>query len=125
MKGEKEKETEKEKEKEKSSNKLTDQLDMKIKNKVSTRMRFLPFFPVLFMAIPMTTRIHDGDTTARPVEVVHNKPIALVNDNRVSLQFGEERMVINDGLQPSMLCTKSGALVVQSQNSKKPFPQQR
>ena len=34
-------------------------------------------------------------------------------------------MILDDGLQPSMLCTKSGTLVVQSQLSKKPHPQER
>jgi len=34
-------------------------------------------------------------------------------------------MVLGDGLQPSMLCTKEGTLVVQSQLSTKPHPQER
>lgn len=58
-------------------------------------------------------------------DVVHNTPLMLIKDGKLRFDFGEERMVINDGLQPSMLCTKSGALVVQAQNSKKPFPQER
>jgi hypothetical protein len=65
------------------------------------------------------------DTTKPPPSVVHNVPITLVSDKRISLQFGDERMVIPDGLQPSMFCTKKGALIVQSQNSKKPIPQDR
>ena len=57
--------------------------------------------------------------------IQHNTPETLVNDPRVKLEFGEERMILDDGLQPSMLCTKSGTLVVQSQLSKKPHPQER
>jgi len=34
-------------------------------------------------------------------------------------------MILDDGLQPSLLCTRSGTLVVQSQLSKKPHPQER
>lgn len=63
-----------------------------------------------------------ADTAAT---ILHNAPATLLNDPRVSLQFGEERMILDDGLQPSMLCTQAGTLVVQSQLSKKPHPQQR
>jgi hypothetical protein len=60
-----------------------------------------------------------------PPVLQHNTPITLVKDNKISFEFGEERMVIPDGLQPSMLSTKAGTLIVQSQNSKKPIPQER
>src|SRR5262249_3514627 len=57
--------------------------------------------------------------------IQHNVPETLVSDLRLKLVFGEERMVLDDVLQPSILCTKAGTLVVQSQLSKKPHPQQR
>src|SRR6185369_3574083 len=60
-----------------------------------------------------------------PTAIAHNNPETLVADPRVNLTFGDERMILDDGLQPSMLCTKSGTLVVQSQLSKKPHPQER
>src|SRR5262245_31286519 len=69
------------------------------------------------------TAAADPAESATPIR--QNVPEMLVNDPRVSLTFGPERMVLNDGLQPSMLCTKAGTLVVQSQLSKKPHPQQR
>jgi hypothetical protein len=97
------------------------------KNKKYGRI-FLQFFPVLLVTLPFARQgdfTGHVDTTARPVEVVHNVPLPLVTDKKLDLKFGEERMILNDGLQPSMLCTKSGALIVQSQNSKKPFPQER
>lgn len=89
---------------------------------------FLQSVPALLIALPLTGLANNNDTTNiphRPVEVVHNSPITLVADKKLELKFGEERMVLNDGLQPSMLCTQSGALIVQSQISKKPFPQER
>ncbi len=49
----------------------------------------------------------------------------VLKDPRVHIDFGKERMVLNDGLQPSMLCTRSNTIIVQSQLSGKPYPQQR
>lgn len=100
---------------------------MENKNQVQTR-RCLLFFPFLLLILPLTgpgNFVNNTDSASVPIEVVHNTPVPLVTDNKLGFKFGEERMVINDGLQPSMLCTKSGTLVVQSQNSKKPFPQER
>src|SRR5262249_11899139 len=57
--------------------------------------------------------------------VLRNTPETLVSDPRLSLGFGDERLILDDGLQPSMLCTKAGTLVVQSQLSTKPHPQPR
>lgn len=88
----------------------------------------LQIFPALLVALPLTRQVNLSDTTMpyrTPIEVARNTPITLVADNKLDFKFGEERMVLNDGLQPSMLCTISGALIVQSQNSKKPFPQER
>ncbi|MBC7759581.1 MAG: hypothetical protein H7069_12040 [Phormidesmis sp. FL-bin-119] len=58
-------------------------------------------------------------------EVVENTPRSILTDKRLKLKFGKKRMVLNDGLQPSMLATSAGTLIVQSQNSKKPYPQER
>jgi hypothetical protein len=57
--------------------------------------------------------------------VLRNTPETLVADRRLSLDFGDERLILDDGLQPSMLCTKAGTLVVQSQLSTKPNAQPR
>src|SRR5689334_22301794 len=46
-------------------------------------------------------------------------PSTLVADPRIKLSFGEEKLVLPDGLQPSMLCTRNGTLIVQAQNSHK------
>ena len=57
--------------------------------------------------------------------VQRNEPETLVGDPRLNLRFGPERLIMDDGLQPSMLCTKAGTLVLQSQLSTKPHPQER
>lgn len=54
-----------------------------------------------------------------------NTPEVLLAEPRVRLVFGEEKLVLEDGLQPSMVITRTGALVVQSQISKSSFPSQR
>lgn len=52
-------------------------------------------------------------------------PEVLLADPRIRLNFGEDHRVLDGGLQPSMLCTSSGALVVQAQLPEKPFPSKR
>ncbi|MES2391599.1 MAG: sialidase family protein [Acidobacteriota bacterium] len=62
------------------------------------------------------------DAAAKPV---HNTPLTVLADKRVRLTFGDEKLVLDDGLQPSMLCTRKGTLVVQAQNSTKVVPHGR
>jgi hypothetical protein len=66
-----------------------------------------------------------ADPPMRTTTIRRNVPETLVADPRLRLTFGAERMIFDDGLQPSMLCTKAGTLVVQSQLSTKPHPQER
>ena len=56
---------------------------------------------------------------------VHNLPTMVEADGRLRLKFGEERLVLPRGLQPSMFCTTSGALVVQAQVPEKSLPSAR
>jgi hypothetical protein len=65
-----------------------------------------------------------GPTTA-PLEAKPNTPQFVQTDGTVRLKFGEERIVLPRGLQPSMLATKSGAIVLQAQIPEKPFPSKR
>lgn len=58
-------------------------------------------------------------------DIIRNKPEVLVSNKKIRCTFGDERMIMNDGLQPTMLSTRSGALVLQSQLSSKPHPQER
>lgn len=54
-----------------------------------------------------------------------NIPHMVEADGRLRFTFGEERMVLPRGLQPSLLCTKSGTLIVQAQVPEKTFPTKR
>jgi hypothetical protein len=54
-----------------------------------------------------------------------NIPEMIEADGRLRLEFGEEILVLPRGLQPSLLRTASGALVVQAQIPEKPFPSAR
>jgi hypothetical protein len=54
-----------------------------------------------------------------------NIPEMIEADGKLRLDFGEERLVQPRGLQPSMLCTTNGTLIVQSQVPEKPFPSTR
>lgn len=54
-----------------------------------------------------------------------NIPEMIAADGKLRLNFDEERMVLPRGLQPSMLITKTGTIVVQAQVPEKPFPSSR
>src|SRR6185369_7937465 len=60
-----------------------------------------------------------------PAQPPRNIPHMVEADGRLRLRFGEERMVLPRGLQPSLLCMKSGALVVQAQVPEKTAPTSR
>ncbi|MDB6127126.1 MAG: exo-alpha-sialidase [Verrucomicrobia bacterium] len=59
------------------------------------------------------------------ITATSDAPEVLRRDARVRLDVGPSRLVLEGGLQPSLLCTKSGALVVQSQLPEKPWPTKR
>src|SRR6185437_10350702 len=44
-----------------------------------------------------------------------NHPRAILADPRVRVQFGPEQLVVLGGLQPSLLVTRTGAIVAQAQ----------
>ncbi|MBC7369701.1 MAG: exo-alpha-sialidase, partial [Undibacterium sp.] len=59
------------------------------------------------------------------IPVAHNTPSTLLANPRVRTTFGPERLVIPDGLQPSLLFTRAGTLVVQGQLSSPSLPSTR
>lgn len=61
----------------------------------------------------------------RYLVVANNKPETLLADPRVKLEFGDERLMFEGGLQPSVQITRSGALFAQAQAPKKSPPQKR
>lgn len=90
-----------------------------------SRRKFLQNTSLLLAAAPFTNYDSFNRNSPAHADVIHNEPVTLLSDGRLNIRFGNERMVVEDGLQPSMLCTRSGSLVVQAQNSGKPFPQER
>jgi len=68
---------------------------------------------------PATTAV------AAVVEAEKHTPKFVQSDGKIRLSFGEERIVLPRGLQPSMLATKSGSIVLQAQVPEKPFPSNR
>ncbi len=54
-----------------------------------------------------------------------NIPEMVEADGKLRLDFGEETLVLPRGLQPSMLYTKSGAIIVQAQVPEKSLPTKR
>ena len=60
-----------------------------------------------------------------PGELRRNTPELIETDGKLRLSFGKEMLVLPRGLQPSLLRTASGALVVQAQVPEKTFPTER
>ena len=58
-------------------------------------------------------------------EVAKNHPAMVEADGRLRFDFGDEFLVLEGGLQPSLLRTATGALIVQAQIPKKPVPTER
>jgi hypothetical protein len=54
-----------------------------------------------------------------------NLPSMVEADGRLRFDFGEERMVLDGGLQPFLFSTASGALIVQAQSPNPPYPSPR
>ena len=59
------------------------------------------------------------------IPLAANTPQILVNDSRLHLAFGLENLVIAGGLQPSMLYTREGSIVVQSHQPEPSLPSKR
>jgi hypothetical protein len=79
---------------------------------------------VLFCLAGLSHAAESGAVTA-PLETSRHVPETLVSDGTLRLSFGEERVILPRGLQPSLLCTRDGTLIVQAQVPDKPFPAKR
>jgi hypothetical protein len=64
-------------------------------------------------------------TPPDPSSIRRNAPELIAADGNLQFAFGKEVLVVPRGLQPSMLCTTSGTLIVQAQIPEKPFPSSR
>lgn len=75
--------------------------------------------------VPRALAADTRPTTAALVELAKNTPQLIASDGAINLTFGEERIVLPRGLQPSMLVTRSSAIILQAQVPEKPFPSNR
>ncbi len=66
-----------------------------------------------------------AENAADPTKVDHCDPVVLKADPRLNLHIGAERLVMANGLQPSMICTAKGTLIVQAQRTDPPQPSKR
>jgi hypothetical protein len=102
-----------------------------MENSSNSRRQFLRRSGLLVGGLPLASPLSRAWAAAQASGSMtipalhHNVPQTLLTDHSLSLSFGEESMVLNDGLQPSMLCTQKGTLIVQAQNSHKMPPQKR
>ena len=97
-------------------------------NHQSSRRNFLKKTSMVMAGIPFvnTPMFPRERQLQRNLQVVpDNKPLTVLTDNKVQFDFGKERMIWEDGLQPSMLVTQKNTIVVQVQNRNKPLPQER
>jgi len=79
---------------------------------------------VLIIGFPVLGFAAERDATWFAT-VDHSEPFVLKADPRINLRLGPERLVMAEGLQPSMICTAKGTLVVQAQTTEKPLPAKR
>ena len=69
--------------------------------------------------------VAEGASAEAKVEATPHKPEVLESDSQLRLEFGEEHIVLPRGLQPSMLVTQSGSIILQGQIPEKSFPSSR
>ncbi len=77
------------------------------------------------LAAASETGVPGRQAESSPNSSRKNIPSMVEADGRLRLKFGEEFLVLPRGLQPSLLRTASGALVVQAQVPEKTFPTPR
>lgn len=78
--------------------------------------------------LPALGAAHPKKISEEPVNngcAVKNIPEMIEANGKLRLSFGDENLVLARGLQPSMLITKTGAIIVQAQVPEKPFPSTR
>lgn len=92
---------------------------------ISTHITFTLSAILLLATPPHLVGASEGEPTTAPPEAKQNIPEMIQTDDTLRLKFGEERVVLPRGLQPSLLCTRSGTLVIQAQVPEKTFPTNR
>src|SRR5579862_7066491 len=96
-----------------------------VANQPMNGMRTTSFtFLALVSLMPMAFAGGEPQTLA-PLEAKKNEPTVILNDDKLRLTFGEERVIFPSGLQPSLLCTRAGTLILQAQLPEKPSAAKR
>jgi len=88
-------------------------------------LRVALFASLMLASLSPTGQAGEGAPLPAPLEAQPNEPQPILSDGKLRLTFGEERVILPGGLQPSLLSTKTGALIVQGQLPQKPFPAKR
>lgn len=89
-------------------------------------MKITAIFAALFLpGVGLTAMGMAAEVAADPSRVAHSAVLVLKADPRLNLHVGPERLVMAEGLQPSMICTAQGTLIVQAQLTAKPLPAKR
>jgi hypothetical protein len=91
----------------------------------STRAAITRSSLLLLASLSQFSAAADNGPVNAPLEAKPNTPEVIRSDGTLRLSFGPERVVLPRGLQPSLLCTRSGTLVLQAQVPEKPFPSNR
>lgn len=94
-----------------------------LKQSILTAAAALPLSQASLVAAGSAATPRDGG--ALKPELPSNLPSMVEADGHLRFDFGAERVVLAGGLQPYMICTKSGAIVVQGQLPEKPVPTKR
>lgn len=82
-------------------------------------------FAVPALASPRSQGQESSTESGGSVATAKNVPQMVEADGQLRLEFGDEQLVMPGGLQPSMLITKTGSIVVQAQVPDAPFPSKR
>lgn len=93
------------------------------------RRNFLKSACGLLAALPLvqitgSAALDSSHGKASPA-LLHNRPSMMDADGRLRFDYGPEVMVCPGGLQPFLLCTAAGTLIVQVQSPSKPFSTSR
>lgn len=93
---------------------------------MNLRSKFLPLAAGLLVLSLAEVRADSPlPPSGRYLVAAHNTPETLLADARVKLEFGDERLIFEGGLQPFVQVTHSGAMFAQVQTPKKAGPQKR
>src|SRR5579862_5105520 len=86
-----------------------------------------PYFRRMNVALTLGTLLlaNLNAVAADAVKGRPNIPETIEADGKLRLDYSDEQLVLPRGLQPSLLCTKSGVFIVQAQIPEKPFPSTR